>query len=51
METYCDSFKPSFVSIDRNEDIGIVVYSYNEISGKISGQMLERWAEREKNGV
>ena len=47
-KTYCDTFIHSLVCIDRFVDIGIVVYSYNEITGNISGQVIERWSEREK---
>ena len=45
---YCDFFKHSLVCIDRSEDVGVIVYSYNEITKNISGQLLERWSEREK---
>ena len=47
-KTYCDTFIHSLICIDRFVDIGIVVYSYNEITGNISGQIIERWSEREK---
>ena len=47
-KTYCDTFIHSLVCIDRFVDIGVVVYSYNEITGNISGQIIERWSEREK---
>ena len=47
-KAYCDTFLHSLVCIDRTEDIGVVVYSYNEITGNISGQLLEKWSEREK---
>ena len=47
-KSYCDHFKHSLVCIDRSEDIGVIVYSYNEITRNISGQLLERWSEREK---
>ena len=47
-KAYCEHFKHSLVCIDRTEDIGIIVYSFNEITRNISGQLLERWSEREK---
>ena len=45
---YCNSFSHSLVCIDRSEDIGLVVYSYNEVTGNISGESYEKWSEREK---
>ena len=46
--SYCSSFRHSLVCIDRSEDVGLVVYSYNEITGNISGESYEKWSEREK---
>ena len=47
---YCNTFKHLLVCIDRSEDIGVIVYSYNEITaGNISGQVLEN-GSNEKNG-
>jgi hypothetical protein len=34
--------------VDRGDDIGLVVYGYNEITGNISGELYEKWSEREK---
>ena len=45
---YCNTFVHSLVCIDRTEDVGLLVYSYNEITGKISGESYENWSEREK---
>ena len=45
---YCAIFKHSLVCVDRREDIGVVVYSCNQITGNVSGQLVERWSEREK---
>ena len=47
-KSYCDTFKHSLVCIDRTKNIGIIVYSYNQTTGNISGQVIEEWAEREK---
>ena len=46
--SYCSSFQHSLVCVDRTEDVGLVVYSYNEITGNISGESYEKWSEREK---
>ena len=43
-KAYCSTFKHSLVCVDRSQDIGVIVYSYNEITGNISGQVLERWS-------
>ena len=45
---YCSTFKHSLVCVDRSKDIGIIVYSYNEETGNISGQVIENWSQREK---
>ena len=34
--------------IDRYRDIGLIVYSYNELTGKISGYIHENWTKKEK---
>ena len=47
-KAYCGHLKHSLVCIDRTKHIGVIVYSYNEITRNISGQFLERWGEREK---
>ena len=47
-KTYCNTFKHSLVSVDRSKDIGIIVYSYNEETKKISGQLIKNWNDREK---
>ena len=47
-ESYCNCFKHSLVCIDRSQDIGIIVYSYNEITQNISGQVIENWSQKEK---
>ena len=44
-KAYCNRFMHSLVCIDRTTDIGIIVYSYNEITGNISGQVYERRSE------
>ena len=47
-KTYCDSFKHSLVCVDRSKDIAIIVYSYNETTGNISGQLVENWLKKNK---
>merc|ERR1712030_308154 len=47
-KTYCDSFKHSLLCIDRSKDIGIIVHSYNETTGNISGQVIENWLKNNK---
>ena len=47
-KAYCNTFVHSLVCIDRTEDVGLLVYSYNEVTGKISGESYEKWSEREK---
>jgi hypothetical protein len=36
------------VCIDRTKNIGIFVYSYNQTTGNISGQVVEKCTEKEK---
>ena len=47
-KSYCESFKHSLVCIDRYQNIGVVVYSYNELTENISGFYHENWSEKEK---
>ena len=47
-KSYCDSFKHSLVCVDRSKDIGIIVHSYNEKTGNISGQIVENWLKDNK---
>merc|ERR1712105_584030 len=47
-ESYCDSFKHSLVCVDRSKDIAIIVCSYNETTGNISGQIVENWMKDNK---
>ena len=46
-KSYCESFKHSLVCIDRYQNIGLVVYSYNELTENISGFYHENWSEKE----
>ena len=45
---YCNTFKHSLVCIDRSNNIGLVVYSCNELTRNISGHVYENWSDREK---
>ena len=46
--SYCNSFKHSLVCIDNSKDVAIVVYSYNQITGNISGQEIDNWTKSKK---
>jgi hypothetical protein len=47
-QTYCNTFRHSLVCVDRSNDVGIIVYSYNEETCIVSGQLINSWNEREK---
>ena len=47
-EIYCNSFVHSLVCIDRQENMGLLIYSYNEITGKLSGQLINQYEEKWK---
>ena len=47
-KTYCDSFKHSLVCVDRSKDIAMIVHSYNETTGNIGGQLVEKWLKENK---
>ena len=47
-KAYCNTFKHSLVCIDRSRDIGICVYTYNQETGNVSGNVIEHWKEKEK---
>ena len=38
----------SLVVIDRTRDVGLIVYTYNEMTKNISGQFVEHWSEKER---
>ena len=44
---YCDCMAHSLVVVDRTKDIALLVYSYNELTQNISGQLISKWSERE----
>ena len=46
-ETYCNSFKHSLVCVDLSANVALIVYSYNELTNKISGQIIENWYDSE----
>ena len=45
---YCDAMLHSLVVIDRTRDVGLIVYTYNEMKKNISGQFVEHWSEKER---
>ena len=47
-KAYCDAMLHSLVIIDRTRDVGLIVYTYNEMTKNISGQFVENWSEKEK---
>ena len=47
---YCDAMLHSLVVIDRRRDVGLIVYTYNEMTNNINGQFVKHWLET-KNGV
>ena len=38
----------SLVVIDRTRNVGLIVYTYKELTKNISGQFVENWSEKEK---
>ena len=46
-KTYCDAMLHSLVVIDRTRDVGLVVFTHNEVTKNISGQFVEKWSEKE----
>ena len=47
-KAYCDAMLHSLVVVDRTRDVGLVVYTYNEVTKNISGQFVEHWSEKEQ---
>ena len=47
-KAYCDAMLHSLVVVDRTRDVGLVVYTYNEMTKNISGQFVEHWSEKEQ---
>ena len=45
-EVYCNSFIHSLICIDRKEDIGLLVYSLNQVTGKLSGQLINEFEKK-----
>lgn len=45
---YCDILRHSLLAIDRKQDVGLLIYSLNEVTGKISGQLIESISSKEK---
>ena len=49
-KAYCECFVHSLVVIDKiaEEERGIIVYSLNEVTGRVSGKLVTNWTEKEK---
>ena len=45
---YCDAMLHSLVIIDRTRDVGLIVYTYNEMTKNLSGQFGEHWSEKKR---
>ena len=46
-KAYCEILKHSLVVIDRTADIGLLVYSMNEHTKKLSGHVFNNWTKDE----
>ena len=44
---YCSTLQHSLVCVDRKENLGLVVNTYNELTKNISGHLHENWSEKE----
>ena len=47
-KAYCDAMLHNLVVVDRTGDVGLIVYTYNEMTKNISGQFVEHWSEKEQ---
>ena len=47
-KAYCDAMLHSLAVIDRTRDVGLIVYTYNEMTRNISGQFVEHWSDKEQ---
>ena len=47
-KAYCDAMLHSLVVVYRTRDVGLVVYTHNEMTKNISGQFVEYWSEKEQ---
>ena len=47
-KAYCDGMLHSLVVVNRTRDVGLIVYTYNEMTKNISGQFVEHWSEKEQ---
>jgi len=49
-QAYCECFHHSLVVVDKiaEKECGIIVHSVNEVTGKVSGKIIDNWREREK---
>lgn len=45
-KAYCETFVHSLVVQDEIRDTAVLVYSYNELTRNISGQLIENWKEK-----
>ena len=50
-KAYCDAMLHSLVVVDRTRDVGLIVYTYNEMTKNISGQFVEHWSEKDRLAI
>ena len=48
LRAYCDTMLDSLVVIHRTRDVGLIVYTYNEMTKNISGQFVEHSLEKKR---
>ena len=47
-KAYCDVMQHSLVLVDRQHNLGLVVYSCNEVTQAISGHLVKKWESKER---
>ena len=45
--TYCSCFNHSLIVVDRAQNIGLLVYSFNQVTHKLSGQYINDFESKE----
>ena len=44
-KSYCDSLKHTLICVHKTADVALLVYSYNQHTKKISGQIFNNWGK------
>ena len=47
-KSYCDAMVHSLVIVDTKEDQALLVYSYNQLTKNISGQIVKNWRKENR---